>query len=188
MSLSDITNKIQQDAEAQAKIILSDAENTKKNIERDVDRRKEQLQAEHQSGVARRLAANEERTREDARRAGRQYVDTKKRAVIDNVFKKAYEGLISLSSDEYTRVIATLLGGISGDLGKVVVYAPVDRNEETKSVFAKAKVDADIKEDRGIAGGFRIEGEGFEYDLSFQKLMDKKRDELEIAVANMLFD
>ena len=68
-----------------------------------------------------------------------------------------------------------------------MVHAPESRLSETKAACKSAGLTAEVVADAGIEGGVRILGKGFEYDLTFGKLIENKRDNLEIDVANILF-
>jgi V/A-type H+-transporting ATPase subunit E len=187
MSLSDITKKIENDASQKAKRILNDAKDSGKAIMREVEEKKSELSKRYEKSTADLLSRNEARVKDGAHREGKQHIEEEKRKHINKVFTKAYENLVNLPSDEYTEYVSSLIGSLSIGKSEVSAFGPKNRETETKEALKKAGIEAKVSVDEKIEGGVRIEGEDFEYDFSFKKLMEQKRDELEVKVAKTLF-
>jgi vacuolar-type H+-ATPase subunit E/Vma4 len=186
MALSDITQKIKSDAEEQASLIAKEAEIAVEEIAKEVEGKKEELTALHEEKVARRLKRNEEHIRQSAKRVGKQEVEAAKRAALNSAFEAAYEALVSLPEAKYEDMLTKLLRDVDAT-DDVVVHAPENRLAETNAACKSAGLKAEIVADTSLEGGVIVLGKGFEYDLSFKKLMENKRDNLEIDVANILF-
>ncbi len=118
---------------------------------------------------------------------GRKQALTKKRAVIDEVFNRAYSALLALSGSAREAVLGAMLAAEAED-GDVVVPAQADRALLTKVLngFAGAKVTLG-PDDAPLDGGFMLVNAGYEKDCSFQSLLRELRGEEETAVARLLF-
>ena len=119
---------------------------------------------------------------------GRKAALTKKRAVIDAAFTRAYEKVLAMDDAARKDVCRRLLAGESED-GEAVVPAARDRAALAAllSEGCGAKVTLST-EDAPIEGGFLLKGDGYEKDCSLSSLMRELRDDEETAVAKRLFD
>ena len=118
---------------------------------------------------------------------GRKYTLAEKRAVIDAVFEKTYEALLTLGGDARKNVLAAMLKAEAED-GDVVVPSGKDRGAMAEIVkgFSEARITLS-DEDAGFDGGFLLANNGYEKDCSFVSLLRDLRDGEETGVARLLF-
>ncbi len=64
------------------------------------------------------------------------------------------------------------------------VHAPKKRKEETIKILKKVGLSADVKIDGSFEAGLVVKAKDGVYDITLERLMNEKRDELEMIVVN----
>lgn len=198
MAIEDILRKIKSDAEAKASEIIRNAKSERENIlkkaEEEAALLKEKLLKEGKDSAA------QEGKREItmANLEARKEMLAVKQKLIEEAFKKALNGLYSFSAEEYRSVIKKMLisAVVSGE--EEVIVSVADKEKLTPEFIAK--VNEELKkngkkgnlmlfsEERGIRGGFILREGRKETNLSFDSLIEEKRDELEDNLISIIFD
>lgn len=188
MSLTDITDTIQQEAEATRKSILEAAEKRVSVLKASSKKQQEEVVSVYGAETEQIKQQNVASVTGMSEREQKKIVDGAKRALVDEVFDRALEALASLNGAEYKKVLVDYLKQLPGDLGECDVYASPEHVAVTKKALTDAKVSGSVHEDKDIKrGGFRVVGSSYEYDFTFEKMMREQKQALEIEVAQTLF-
>ncbi len=186
------TNKLAEriigEAEADAHKTHEAAEETIRSIraesEKAVSDKRNDLESKREAEKQSLLDGFKTRTELD----GRKNALSKKRAVIDDVFSRAYTSVLALDEESRTKICETMLRE-EAEGGETVLPAKTDR-KGIASVLANMsdrKLTLSDK-DADIEGGFLLVSESYEKDCSFRSLMSTVRSDEETNVAKMLFD
>lgn len=196
-NLEQITSKIKQDSENQKEAILKDAKlECEKIIEKKISSAnklaEEILKKAETESVDRKnriLSSTELKIRN-------QKLDAKQK-VIENVFIKAKEQLNSMSESEFKGFIKDkiltldIVGNekiILSSKNKVLIDVAFV-NEINKELLLKGKKgELTLSNSFGnFNGGFILEKDGIEINVTFDSLVDSLRDEVEFEIARILF-
>ena len=187
MALSDITNKIESDASEKVAVLEQTFEAKITELKKELDSQKKDRRKAYDSETESVLTSNKARVEGQAKRESKNMLEATRRELLDGVFTKALSDLQELDESKYEKVLESLVATLKGEEGAVTVHAPKARLSVTEKAFKAAGIKASFEEDDSIKGGFKVQGEGFEYDLSFTHLIAQKKEELEIKVADILF-
>lgn len=186
MSLQDIKKAIALEARAEVK-----------KIEKDTDAKVATAQKVWQEKIAEKKAAILDRAKRTAEQKVRQEsfqaraeaqsrLLSKKRELIEQVYKKTLDKLASLSGSEYQEFIKKLVETLPTDSGEVA--APKDKLSMTKKAFgAKAKKFKMVSGELSGNGGFVVRDKGLLMDYSFGALVENSKDRTELEVSQLLF-
>mgnify|MGYP001451635007 CR=1 FL=1 len=186
------TNKLAErivgEAEADAKKTREAAEATIRSIraesEKAVSGKRNDLESKRKTEKESLLDGFKTRTELD----GRKNALSKKRAVIDDVFSRAYQAVLALDGPSRTKICEGMLQReVEG--GETVLPAKADRKgiADVLAGMSERKLTLSDK-DAEIEGGFLLVSESYEKDCSFRSLMNAVRTDEETNVARMLFD
>jgi V/A-type H+-transporting ATPase subunit E len=198
MAIEDILRKIKSDAEAKASEIICNAKSEReavlKKAQEEAALLKEKLLKEGKDSAAEELKREITMANLEARKE----MLAVKQKLIEKVFEKALNALYSFPTEEYRNVIKKML--ISAVVsGKEEVIVSVADKEKLTSQFI-AEVNEELKkngkkgnlvfssEERNIRGGFILKDGRKEINLSFNSLIEEKRDELEDSLVGIIFD
>jgi len=162
--LENITQKILDEANEKAKILI-DSANTqaiqiKKSADVDIKVKQEQMKKrteENAMAQAHRIVAA-------AQLDGKKEYLAAKQEIIDSVFEKAIAYLTSLNDSEYDELIKSMSFGVSGD----ITLLPRDK-------------------EKGTGGGFVAKNGNIEYNFSFEALAKNAKEHLEKELVSILF-
>ena len=186
------TNKLAErivgEAEADAKETRDAAEAAIRSIraesEKAVSSKKKDLESKREAEKKSLLDGFKTRTELD----GRKNVLSKKRAVIDDVFARAYQAVLALDEASRTKICETMLRE-EAEGGETVLPAKADRKEIASVLGGMGARRLTLSDkDAQIEGGFVLVSESYEKDCSFRSLMNAVRSDEETNVAKMLFD
>jgi len=186
------TNKLAErivgEAEADAKKVLSDAEDSVRSIRAESDKavseQRAQLAAKRDAAAKSLLDGFVTRTALD----GRKSALAKKRVIIDKVFSAAYAAVLALDESARAEICKKLLRD-EAEGGETVVPAKADRAGIANAITAMQGVSLKLSEkDADIEGGFLLVSGSYEKDCSFRSLMNEIRSDEETNIAKMLFD
>lgn len=121
-----------------------------------------------------------------------------KQAIITESFNRALETLSNLDEEEYFSLIKEFLLSMVDSGSELVIFSARDQErmppgllKEINKALKKAGKKGALSlsgEKRDILGGFILQADGIEINCSFESLLESRRDELEPAVAGILFD
>ena len=188
MAITDITNKIIEEARKRADILRADANTTAQHIAEETQEKKKKLEEVHQKNLAKAIEENKKKVELAAELEVKRKLDAQKRTLIDEVFALTAKELSSLSDRDYEEIIISLAQKLT-EKSAQTLRVPEQRKETTENAVKKAGVTyAAVQTDPNITGGFILDGKNFSYNLSFEEIIANKKSELEILVAKLLFD
>ncbi len=187
MSISDITNKIIQDATKEADSILKEAENDVVKIEKELNERKKELKNEHEKEMESLARDNEKRVKSVAKREVKINIERVKREEVNKAYDLALQNMISFSENEYKDFLKKILSKIPSET-KGVFYCPKNREKETKDVMIDLGFKNKLSLSDDFAGGIIVLGDDFEYNFTFEQILKEKRGLIEAEVAKILFE
>ena len=174
--------------EAAAKVAAIEAE-----AQKTAAARREQILAQ----AAKKAAEQKRRILGSAQLEARKELLSVKQQLIEEAFQQSLQELSNLELDAYQVVLHDLLLAVVETGSETIYLSPRDR-ERIPARFWK-EINRDLKaagkegrltlsgETRDIRGGFILESGGVEINCSFESLLELQRDELEPAVAKILF-
>lgn len=191
--LDKITQRIADDAQAQAGAILRQGEADARAIAQDWE---EKANAESGAILAQgQKAAQERLERLDsmAQMEGKRLLLSAKQEMISQAFDAALDKLLSLPQEEYVELLAKLCVQAAVTGREELIFSPADKGKLGAKVAARANELLPggrltvSDETRDIRGGFILSGDGVEVNCAFDTLVRLSRPELERQVAQTLF-
>jgi len=197
MPLEQLIERIMGDARERAEAITAESRRRSKEILSEADARAEEL-FRRKVEEARRNAEAEKRhqlTLEELE--ARRGILEEKQSLIQQVFDRAVQAVVSLPGDQYVDLIVRLLVSAAGEEGGEVILSPGDRERFGEDAVARANRRL-VEEGRpgnlslspnarGIAGGFVLSAGGIETNNSLEAVIASRRDELEMRIVEILF-
>lgn len=192
-----IIQRVMDDAQARAEAIKEEASKKAEAVESEArgkaNRRKEQILEQ-----ARKSAAEQKsRIIGVAQLEARKKLLGAKQEMIGKAFQKALDELSGMEEREYLSVVRNLLLETADTGTETVISNERDQKRLTEDFWKevnKSLAEQDKKgelklaeETRPIKGGFILQRSGLEMNCSFESLLERKRDELEYEVAELLF-
>ncbi len=192
-----IIQRVLDDAQARAESIKEEASKKAEAVESEArakaNRRKEQIIEQ-----ARKSAAEQKsRIIGVAQLEGRKKLLGAKQEMIGEAFQKALERMSGLDDREYASVVRNLLLETADTGTETVIFnerdkkrLPEDFWKDVNKSLAEQDKKGELKlaeETRPIKGGFILQRGGLEMNCSFESLLERKRDDLEYEVAELLF-
>jgi V/A-type H+-transporting ATPase subunit E len=185
MSTEKIIQRIQTDAQTQQKQLLSDAEKQSRLI---IKEAKAQVEKEAES-LLRSGQLDSENTKKimisKATQEVKRDMMNAREEIIEQCFTKALENLASLPDEQYKKLILHFLRTGTKRLG------------EHFSIKTSRPLDKDIAQQQGISvqgsipsiGGIILQSQDgkITIDNTFERILDRKKDELRIHVGKLLF-
>ncbi|MBD3349555.1 MAG: hypothetical protein GF400_10235 [Candidatus Eisenbacteria bacterium] len=192
MAVEDILKRIRADAEREAREILERARQEADSISEDARNRVEGEREKLMSAARQR--ADEERNRiiTLAKLEARRTVLSEKQRLIDLVFERVRERVVSMERGEYRRMIAAFLKDAAAT-GEYEVL--VDSSEERIDQSFLDEVASEVpgltlhlsEERRPVVGGFVLRSGRTETNCSLKTMLRDARERLETDVAESLF-
>ena len=174
--------------EAAAKVAAIEAE-----AQKTAAARREQILAQ----AAKKAAEQKRRILGAAQLEARKELLSVKQQLIEEAFQQSLQELSNLELDAYQVVLRDLLLAVVETGNETIYLSPRDREriparfwEEINRALKAAGKEGRLTlsgETRDIQGGFILESGGVEINCSFASLLEMQRDELEPAVAKILF-
>lgn len=192
MSLERITKSILEDAEKEAARILHAAQaaiqrkiaSVREELKKNLTERLKDVEAELEEKKAIELS--------NLRASYRQQLLEIKNTVIDDVFKRAVQQIVSLSDERYLSIIEKWLQAISttGQIfisskdSKRITYEFISRINQSRKESSSLSLSKDFA---NISGGFMLKTEKFEIDHSLEAISLNLRERLGPKIAKELF-
>ncbi len=188
MSKEAIVERILSDAEAEAQAMIAEAEAKGVEVLAAARVRAEENQAETEREISERAKAIADGKAAAARLESAKILLSEKRRVIDAVYARALEKLLSLGEKESVSLAERLLETYAEEGDEVVFAQNFAYADEVCSlpVFAKKKLKVSSEQEE-IAGGFMLRGEKADQDLSYAALLAADREEHQGELAAKLF-
>jgi len=192
-----IIQRVLDDAQARAESIKAEASEKADAIESEA-REKANRRKEHILEQASK-SADEQKSRiiGVAQLEARKKLLAAKQEMIGEAFQKTLDEMSGLDDQEYLSVIRNLLLEITDTGTETVIFNERDKERITEDFWKKVntglanqgkKGELQLSEEtRPIKGGFILQRGGLEMNCSFESLLERKRDELEYEVAELLF-
>lgn len=191
MSLADIKNKIQADANAEAERIIENAKAQADEINKETDSRIQEIKDFYKERF------NKEKPEILNRREIVAKLDVEKielgvkQSLIQNAFDEALKSLTSLSKDKYLGFVEALLDQ-AVETGQEEILLGESEKKITKEWIntyndKKGKKLVLSKDKLPISGGFVLRNENISTNCSFEMLLNWIREDLEADVVKRLF-
>ncbi|MDE7158082.1 MAG: hypothetical protein K2N74_00750 [Clostridiales bacterium] len=188
MGKEAIIERILADAEAEAQGILNDAEKQANEIVAKASARADAGRAETRAEVEERAKRISEGKAATARLEGAKLELAEKRRVIDTVYERALEELVSLNERDFLALTEKLLNAYAEEGDEIVfskLYGYVTAVQKLP-VFKERKLK--LSDERAdIRGGFLLRGKTADRDLSFSSLLNADREEHQSELAQEIF-
>jgi V/A-type H+-transporting ATPase subunit E len=192
-----IKEKILQDSQAKADLIIDDAKKQAQEIIEKANAkavlRAEEIHKKATAEAAEKLKINNSMLELEMRK---EMLSTKQQ-LIEEVFQTALDSLSKMESNEYEATLLKLIIDAVESGDEEILLSSQDKNRLPADFIGKlnqALVQAGKKgnlkisdETRSIMGGFVLKAEGVELNYSFEALLRMYRDEIEPEVAAILF-
>lgn len=186
MALSDITQKILADAQAEAAQINAQAEKEAKTLEAEAHAKAEATKKRIEDETAQRERDMERKTHSLAQTERKSLLLSKKRALIEKVFAEAKKKLGALPAKELDELLVSFLTQITEKAG--TVYPAAAHREAVQKALKVTGKHFTLGEEKDFAGGFVFVGVEAEVDFSFDSIIERDvRPQAEIAVTKTLF-
>ena len=185
MATNTLIEKISAEAEAEVAKIKATANAEVEKIQVETESALEALRAEAATVLAKKKEQQELVATSKAKQEGKLKVQRTKRAKLDELFAGVYEELVGQSSDDYVAFFTaqakqTLPDGVTAPS----VTAPQNRLDETKQILATLGLQAEIKGSDALSAGFIVTATDGVYDVTFNRIFELKRSELEMEVVS----
>ncbi|MCK5026918.1 MAG: V-type ATP synthase subunit E [Candidatus Pacebacteria bacterium] len=187
MSLAQLTDKIIKDAEVKKDSIMNGVKDLAVNKGKETEKISASLRNKFEKELEEKLSQNTEKVTNHAEQKVKHLVDETKREMLDSVFEESLSKLENASDDMYEKIISSLIKELPRSIDGTLFVKP-GRLAITKKVLAKKNISCVIKEDVTLKDGFIIKSKTFEYDGTFEKLLQEKKKQLEVEIAHILFD
>lgn len=190
-----IAERILADAEKDAEAIKRAAEDEVAAILAKSEKACQQILAEAKQKAERSAESIRERSRTNAELEARKAALKARRTILDEAFKLAFDRLCAL--DGQARDALLIKRAVTeADGGEQVVASPADAERmgrllpeiNAKLAAANRRPISMSSKQGGFAGGFLLEGNGYEKNCSFEAMLNELRGNEEIKVAKILFD
>ncbi len=191
--IEKITQRIDQDAQAEIDRILADAHAKAEDV---LARGKAQAAAEKAELTAkneRAAAEREERLISAAQMEARKVRLAAKQEMVEKAYVLALKKLCGLPKEQYAGAVAELLVQAAPEGRGEVIFAPAQRDGIGKAAVALANEKLGkgqlvlAEETRPIQGGFILKNGNVEVNATFETLVRLQRGETAGAVADLLF-
>lgn len=192
MPKSKITEKIKRDAESEAEEIIKKAEQKTQQILNQAKKEKKRIEDETKKLATETKKREMEKALSNARMQSRKKTLLEKRTIIDSVFSKAKEKLLSQNKKQYVEFISNLIKQEVKHGDSKLVLAEKDVKNYGKEIFNEilktVNTDKEIAFEKGsFSGGCILKKESYEFNATMDTIINKTKDELESEIAKTLF-
>ncbi len=188
MGKEEIVARILSDAEREAEAIVAEAQNSADEAIGEAKSKAAALKAETEEEIAGRAKRISEGKAAAARLDSSKRLLAEKRRVIDEIYRRAAERLLSLGEHDSLALISRLLkeNGEAGD--EVEFAADYPYAEKAARLPVLSEMGLKVSAERTVrGGGFVLHGKVCDKDVTFSALLARDRAEHEPALAAKLF-
>ena len=188
MNEQAIVERIISDAEEEARAIITEAEERAKATIAEANTRAERNRLGTEAEVKAKAQSIFDGKAATARLDGAKILLQEKRSVIDEVYARAKEKLLSLGEKE-TLLLCTRLLGEYAEEGDELVFAENFRFSQAVSALpvVKEKKLKVSKQHARLDGGFMLCGKNADKNLSYGALLSLDREEKQSEIASVIF-
>lgn len=189
MALTDLIQKITDEANKKAAFMKQVADEEIKKIKDEAGKKAEVRKSEIDKKADDKSSSVMEKAKTLASMEARSQMLKEKREVIGLSYSNVQKKLEEMSSADYTELITKMLQSVSKNSSKGSLIIPSSRKKETEDAIKKANVDYKVEDStKNIVGGFILTSGKIEYNLTFSYLIEKIiRPATELEVAQILF-
>jgi V/A-type H+-transporting ATPase subunit E len=187
MALSDITQKILDDAKKDAKELLLRTKKDVSRIEKDTKVKIEDLKQEQKQQLESIFAQAKQERISLYKQKIKNLIDGKKRALLDGVFNKALDQMSSISKKDHEAYVKKSLGNVPKGLQDVTVWVGEQHEKYLRPLIENQLKNVSVQVSPDVQIGCIVQGSDFEFDMTFENQLQSKKKELEVEVASILF-
>lgn len=188
MSVSEITNKIKVDAEAQVEAIMTRAEEQRIETEKRQQAAIASLQTKYEATCEQLVARDRQEIIARAQHEVQIALQREKRTAVDSVLDAAYKQLRDEDTADYAKRYGQILQALALPVTTVEkVFTAPARVAVTTQILADLGITAPVEADERIDAGMRIVTAVRQYDCTLGESFRAIRPQLEIEVARTLF-
>ncbi len=184
MSLDNIINKIQQDAQAEIDKINQETAKKIAKLEQEYEAKIDKLKAKMLDKVEKQARIKVEQEVFKVSSQAKSKILQKKRELLDKAFKLAAEALSKLDSEKQKKILQTLLDALPNEEGAEIIVAESSL-DLVKSLAPKIRVSNNTIP---ALGGFIYKSPKIEIDNTYESLVKVVREDIETKVASILFN
>ena len=195
MSLEKLLEKIKSDGEKKSGEIIAAAKKRASEILRDAELKKDTLKKESLARETAKIKQQIEGEKAILQIEARKKLLTKKQEALETVYQKAIDEIVSLPGPDYQEFIKKRLFSLLEKGEYEVIVAANDKEKITENFIAE--LNRELKEKKtglkfvsfspSIKNGFILRQGKVEINASLEKILKKKRDELDIKLGKFLF-
>lgn len=197
MALSDIIERINAQAEEEARAIIAEAERRAEQTRVDARNRAEAILKEARARALESAESHKRRLITLASLDLRKQVGDVRQKAVDTAFEKALEHIKVMSDEEYLPLLKALIVDAVETGEEEIVLSPADRarlddeflasvNQALAAAGKKGKLRL-AAETRPVLGGVILIGDNVEINCTFDSTLKLIRDDIEPEVASLLF-
>lgn len=189
MALTDILQKITNEANKKAAFIKQVANDEIRKIEKEAKAKADARKSEIEEKIETQSAAVIEKSKTLATMEWRSQILKEKREVIDQAYEEVKKKLNTLDSNEYLKLMTEMIKYAMKSVEKGSLIVPADRRKQTEEAVQQAGAEYQVEsETNDFKGGFILSSGKVEINLSFPYLVQKiVRPATELEVAKILF-
>jgi vacuolar-type H+-ATPase subunit E/Vma4 len=190
MALSDLLQKISDEASKKTAFMRQVADDEIKKIQEEAAGRAETRKQEILQKADEKGESMIQKAKVLAKMESRSELLKEKRTIIDSVYTQVLDELNSMPPDDYTDLVAKMLKQAATLVEGGVLVVPKARKSETEKALKQAGVSMEVSGESGaFKGGFILQGPKSEVNYSFPYLLERiLRPQTELEVAKTLFE
>ncbi len=187
MSLQDLLQQIEKEAEAEIAKLNEECDKAIYEIQKEYEKKRKKKTTEIEKRAEDNIDKVKKRTDTFANMEIRNHLLTAKRALLAEIMQKIIESLAG--SRGYEGLLVALLKHAKKEFKEGTVVPAKGKEEETKAAIKKADVDYELAaRPAHIKGGFILKAKNVEINFSFESIIEKELwSNLEMKLSKMLF-
>ena len=186
MSLETLKERIISDAKGEAEALLSAAQNKAAAIEAEAESEASESRRREEQEVNERIRAMEEGSAATVRLEAKKCNLKERRRVIDTIYERALNALMSLSEKESMELLQSLLKEFAQKGDTVALSKDYPYPASAAKVVTSAGCQLS-SERANIKGGFYLYGKKCDRDISYEALLKADREDNQAELAAKIF-
>jgi vacuolar-type H+-ATPase subunit E/Vma4 len=185
MSQNSLIEKIKKDAAQAVEEIKSAGSASLESIQREIEAEVNELTKSHTNALEKTKAQMELVAISKAKQAGNIAIQSAKRNMINAIFSEVVADLEGQDSATYVAFFKKYAQEIVPQNVEIAhVHAAAKRVTETEEVLKSLGLVGEVKADSAIKAGFVLHAKDGVYDVTLARLMNERRNELEMVIVN----
>ena len=186
MSLETLKERIISDAKGEAEALVTAARNKAAAIEAGAETEAQESRRREEQEVEERIRAMEDGSAATVRLEEKKFNLKQRRRVIDTIYERALQSLLSLSEKESMELLASLLKEFAQAGDTVALSEDYPYPEAAVKVIEKAGCKLSSSRAK-IRGGFYLYGKKCDRDISYAALLKEDRESNQAELAAKIF-